>query len=244
MNLVFDIGNTYTKIALYDGEKKKTSVRTKVFSPEKLNEIFCTYLDKVDKAIISTVRETPDFIIDLATHGIPFVHVLSDKTKLPFRVEYQTPETLGTDRIAAAAGAYHAFPGRNTLIIDAGSAITYDYLSGKSYKGGNISPGLSMRFKALHKFTGKLPLGATLIKYSSPGKNTLDAITAGVTDGLIFEINEYIRIFRKKNMDSMVILTGGDSGYLKDRISYKTNYQPDLILAGLNYILEYNANQA
>jgi len=101
-----------------------------------------------------------------------------------------------------------------------------------------------MRFKALHRFTGKLPLGATLIKYSSPGKNTLDAITAGVTDGLIFEINEYIRIFQKDNLDSMVILTGGDSGYLKDRISYKTNYQPDLILAGLNYILEYNAKQA
>lgn len=244
MNLVFDIGNTFTKIALYDGEKKMTSARTKVSSPEKLSEIFCNYLGKVDGAIISSVRNIPDFIIDLATHDIPFVHILSDKTKLPFRIEYETPETLGPDRIAAVAGAYHMFPGRKILVIDAGSAITYDYLSGKSYKGGNISPGLTMRFKALHRFTGKLPLGATLMKYSSPGKNTIDAITAGVTDGLIFEINEYIRIFQKENLDSMVILTGGDSGYLKDRISYKTNYQPDLILAGLNYILEYNAKQA
>lgn len=244
MNLVFDIGNTSTKIALYDGEEKLTSIRTKVFSYEKLNEIFCQYLEKVDRAILSTVRETPEFVIDLATHGIPFVHVLSFKTKLPFKNEYQTPETLGPDRIAAVAGAYHLFPGRNILVIDAGSAVTYDYLSGKSYKGGNISPGLSMRFKALHRFTGKLPLGATLIKYSSPGKNTLDAITAGVTDGLIFEINEYIRIFQEQYMDSTVILTGGDSGYLKDRISFKTNYQPDLVLSGLNYILEYNAKKA
>lgn len=244
MNLVFDIGNTSTKIALYDGEEKLTSIRTKVFSYDKLNEIFCPYLEKVDRAILSTVRETPEFVIDLATHGIPFVHVLSYKTKLPFRNDYQTPETLGSDRIAAVAGAYHLFPGRNILVIDAGSAVTYDYLSGKSYKGGNISPGLSMRFKALHRFTGKLPLGSTLIKYSSPGKNTIDAITAGVTNGLIFEINEYIRIFQEQNMDSMVILTGGDSGYLKDRISYKANYQPDLVLSGLNYILEYNAKKA
>lgn len=244
MNLVFDIGNTSTKIALFDGEEKLTSIRTKVFSYEKLNEMFCPYLEKVNRAILSTVREIPEFVIDLATHGIPFVHILSHKTKLPFKNEYQTPETLGSDRIAAVAGAYHLFPGRNILVIDAGSAITFDYLSGKSYKGGNISPGLSMRFKALHRFTGKLPLGATLIKYSSPGKNTIDAITAGVTDGLIFEINEYIRIFQEKYMDSLVIITGGDSGYLKDRINYKINYQPDLVLSGLNYILEYNAKKA
>jgi type III pantothenate kinase len=100
-----------------------------------------------------------------------------------------------------------------------------------------------MRFRALHRFTGKLPLGSTLEKYSSTGKNTLEAITAGVTDGLIYEINEYIRTFQEKNIDSMVILTGGDSGYLKDRISYKINYQPDLVLTGLNYILEYNAKR-
>jgi type III pantothenate kinase len=100
-----------------------------------------------------------------------------------------------------------------------------------------------MRFKALHRFTGKLPLGSTLEKYYSPGKNTLEAVTAGVTDGLIYEINEYIRLFQEKNIDFMVVLTGGDSGYLKDKISYKINYQPDLVLAGLNYILEYNAKE-
>ena len=116
---------------------------------------------------------------------------------------------------------YYLYPGRNILVIDAGSVVTYDYLSGKTYKGGNISPGLSMRFKALHKFTERLPLGTTLEKYDSPGKNTLEAITAGVINGLIYEINEYIRAFQENNIDSMIILTGGDSGYLKNRISYK-----------------------
>jgi type III pantothenate kinase len=240
MNLIFDVGNTATKMALYDGFEKITSFRTKQYSCEKLQEIFSVYMDRIDRVIVSTVRNTPEYIIDMATLGIPYVHVLSHHTKLPFNNHYETPETLGPDRIAAIAGAFHLYPGRNVLVIDAGTAVTYDYLAGKTYNGGNISPGISMRFKALHRFTGKLPLGSTLEKYSSPGINTLDAITAGVTDGLIYEINEYIRLFEEKNIDAMVLLTGGDSGYLKDRIGYKVNYQPDLVLTGLNYILEYN----
>ncbi|MCX6328750.1 MAG: type III pantothenate kinase, partial [Bacteroidia bacterium] len=105
----------------------------------------------------------------------------------------------------------------------------------------NISPGLSMRFRALHRFTGKLPLASTTEKYSSPGKNTLESITAGVINGLIYEINEYIRTFEKKCTNFKVILTGGDSGYLKEKIDYKVTYLPDIVIDGLNYILEYNA---
>jgi type III pantothenate kinase len=98
-----------------------------------------------------------------------------------------------------------------------------------------------MRFRALHRFTGKLPLVSTTDKYSSPGKNTVEAITAGVINGLIYEINEYIRTFLKKHVDLKVILTGGDSGYLKDKLNYKVTYMPDIVIDGLNYILEYNA---
>jgi type III pantothenate kinase len=242
MNLIFDIGNTSTKMAVYDGNEKKTSIRTKQYSCERLEEIFSQY--SLDKAIISTVRNTPEFIIDLATHGIPYVHVLSHHTKLPFKNEYETPETLGPDRIAAVTGAYYLYPGRNIMVIDAGSAVTYDFLSGKIYKGGNISPGLSMRFRALHRFTGKLPHGSTTDHYPSPGKNTMEAVTAGVIDGLIFEINEYIREFEEKNIDSVIVFTGGDSGYLKSRINYKVIYHPDLVLEGLNHILEYNAKKS
>lgn len=243
MNIIFDIGNTATKIAFYEGDEKVTSFRTKQYSWERMHEICSPYQDKLDRAMVSTVRDTPAFIIDMATLGIPYVHILSHKTKLPIRVEYETPETLGTDRIAAVAGAYYLYPGRNVLIIDAGSAVTYDYLSGKTFKGGNISPGLSMRFRALHRFTGKLPLGSTIEKFTSPGINTLGAITAGVINGLIYEINEYIRAFEEKYIDFKVILTGGDSGYLKDRIDHKVSYMPDLVLDGLNHILEYNAKQ-
>ncbi len=241
MNLIFDIGNTGTKVAIYDGRKKMVLFRTKQFSWDNMLKICSPYEHKIDKAIISTVRDVPEFIIDMATLGIPHVHVLSHESILPFINEYETPETLGPDRIAAIAGASLLFPGKKILIIDAGSAVTYDYLAGKTYKGGNISPGLSMRFKALHRFTGKLPLASTTDKYSSPGKNTHEAITAGVINGLIYEINEYIRTFEKKYVSFKVILTGGDSGYLKDKINYQITYMPDIVIDGLNYILEYNA---
>ncbi len=110
MNLIFDIGNTSTKVAIFDGRKKVISFRTRIFSCEKLEKILGKY--ELDKAIVSSVRNTPDFVIDLATHGIPHVHVLSYKSKLPFKNEYETPETLGPDRIAAVAGAYLTFPGK------------------------------------------------------------------------------------------------------------------------------------
>jgi type III pantothenate kinase len=156
MNLIFDIGNSSTKMAVFEDQKKITVFRSKEFSCEKLGKKLSQY--KIDKAIISSVRKTPDFIYDLLTVNIPFVHILSHKSRLPFRIDYETPETLGTDRIAAAAGAFSLFPGAEILIIDAGTAITFEFLSGDIYKGGNISPGLNMRFRALHKFTGQLPL--------------------------------------------------------------------------------------
>ncbi len=238
MNLIYDIGNTSNKLAVYDKGEKVFSSRSKGFNCDDICKIISHY--KIEKGIICSVKLLPDFIYDLISINIPKTHILTHNTKLPFKNEYSTPETLGSDRIAAVAGAYFMYPGRNVLVIDAGTAVTYDYLSGKVYKGGNIAPGLSMRFKALHKFTSKLPLCSTIERFDSPGKNTIQAITAGVINGLIYEINEYIRSFQENNIDSMVVLTGGDSEYLKERISYKVNFQPDLLFTGLNHILEYN----
>jgi type III pantothenate kinase len=96
----------------------------------------------------------------------------------------------------------------------------------------------------LNKFTGRLPLGSTAEKFHSPGRNTLEAITAGVIKGLIFEINEYIRTFHEKHEGLKVIITGGDSGYLKGKIAHPVIYMPDIVIDGLNYILEYNAKKS
>jgi type III pantothenate kinase len=239
MNLIFDIGNSSTKMAVFDGMEKITVFRSKEFSCEKLEKKMGSY--DIDKAIISSVRNTPEYIIDLLSVNIPFVHILSHKSRLPFKIDYDTPDTLGTDRIAAVAGAFNLYPEADILIIDAGSAITFDFLSGSTYKGGNISPGLTMRFRALHKFTGKLPLVSPADNYSFPGRNTVDAISAGVITGVLYEINEYIRTFEKKHTGFKIVLTGGDSDYLKDKIDFQTTYLPDIVIEGLNYILEYNA---
>jgi type III pantothenate kinase len=98
-----------------------------------------------------------------------------------------------------------------------------------------------MRFKALNSFTGKLPLVSPEDNYSFPGRNSIDAIRAGVITGIIYEINEYIRTFVEKNTDFKIILTGGDSSYLKNKINHRITYKPDIVIDGLNYILEYNA---
>ncbi len=170
MNLIVDIGNTSTKLAVYEGREK--------LSVSRINELSCEELEnelkgfKIKKAIVSSVRNLPPYIKDLIFANIPFVHVLSYKSRLPFRIGYETPETLGTDRIAAVAGAFNLFPGAEILIIDAGSAITFDFLSVDLYKGGNISPGIEMRFKALNKFTEKLPLATLSDHCDSPGQNT------------------------------------------------------------------------
>ena len=239
MNLIFDIGNSSTKLAVFDGVEKVTIFQSRDFSCEKLAKKLSLF--KIDKAIISSVKEIPEFIIDLLSVNIQLVHILSHKSKLPFKNDYETPETLGPDRIAAVAGAYKIFPGADILIIDAGTAITFDFLSGNSYKGGNISPGLRMRFKALNKFTDKLPLITPESEYSFPGHNTSAAITAGVVTGMIYEINEYIRTFKKKHSDAKVVLTGGDGVFFKDKIINRHLYMPDIVIDGLNFILDYNA---
>jgi type III pantothenate kinase len=239
MNLIVDIGNTSTKLAVYKGPER--------IIVSRINDLKCDELEKtiggfrIDKAIISSVRELPPFITDLLFSNIPRTHILSHRSKLPFKVEYETPDTLGADRLAGVAGACLYFEGENILIIDAGTAITFDFLYGNSYKGGNISPGIGMRFKALNTFTGRLPLVKQSSDFSFPGRNTNDAILAGVIGGITYEINEYIRTFKKEHKNIKVILTGGDSSFLKEKLSYKTNYMPDIVIDGLNYILEYNA---
>jgi type III pantothenate kinase len=239
VNLIADIGNSSTKLAVYNKQEKVSVTRVDDLKYEELDKLLLTM--KIDKAIISSVKVLPRHITDLLILKIPFVHTLSHKSKLPFKIEYETPDSLGTDRIAAIAGANRLFPGSEILVIDAGTAITFDFLSGNSYKGGNISPGITMRFKALNHFTGQLPLLTPSGSFNSPGLNTTDAITAGVIMGVLYEINEYIRTFEEIRPVSGIILTGGDGEFIKDKIDHKVNYLPDVVIDGLNYILEYNA---
>lgn len=239
MNLIADIGNTRVKLAIFNKNEKISIAHFDDINVEILKDQL--YMHKVNKAIVTSVREVPAEILDSLQKRVPFVHYLTYNSRLPFEIEYESPESLGMDRVAGIAGAYNILNGNNVLLIDAGTAITFDFLIDKKYLGGNISPGIEMRFRALNKFTGKLPLLMKSEKYTSPGKNTSDAIVAGVQTGLIFEINEYIRTFTKKHKNLKIIITGGDGGFLSKYIDYEHSYQPDIVIEGLNYILEYNA---
>lgn len=170
---------------------------------------------------------------------------LNEKTKLPLKNRYKTPGTLGKDRLATAVGANYLFPSRNVLAIDAGTCIKYDFVNSKNeYLGGAISPGLDMRFKALHHFTAHLPQLKKMktANVNLIGRTTRDSILSGVQNGAIAEISGMIKCYQDKYENVHVILTGGDSVFIRTLVSEKNRIfaAPDLTLLGLNVILNYN----
>jgi type III pantothenate kinase len=173
---------------------------------------------------------------------LPYFIILDERTPLPIKVQYQTPQTLGKDRLAAVVGASFLQPEKDILVIDAGTAITYELIEASGiYLGGNISPGMSIRFKALNHFTGKLPL-VQEEKEEVPliGFSTKTAIQAGVVKGIIYEMDGYINELRSRYPELLVFLTGGHSFYFERRLKNTIFANINLVLTGLNRILEYN----
>jgi len=239
MNLVIDIGNTSVKAAVFDRHDLVIMERIANAGAEAIRA-FCGQA-RIEKVIVSSVAADPsDTVAQLREAGY-WVHHLTWQSKFPFRNMYQTPETLGVDRLAAVAGAISQFGQSTILIIDAGSAITYDLVSKGVFEGGTISPGMEMRFRALHTFASRLPLCSYSHNFRYPATNTVDAITGGVIMGLAFELNEYIRSIRKEYSNMVTILTGGDSELLTELINDEFITIPDLVIEGLNYLLEYNS---
>ena len=240
MNLIIDIGNTSQKIALLE---KEQIVLTARFSDFAAMENFIGDLEHpVTKAIISTVRDVPASVKGKIQRVAGHLHHLTHNSSFPFTIDYDTPETLGMDRLAAVAGAYNKYPDRNVLVIDAGTAVTYDLLINGTYSGGAISPGVDIRFRALSGFTGRLPLVERNADTVFPARSTSDSINCGVVNGIVFEINEYIRNFIKTDPDGLVIMTGGDSEFLAAKMAIRLTVEPDLVTRGLNFILEYNVH--
>lgn len=241
MNLVADIGNSTVKLAMF--ENGQVAFTSKLDDFDELEQFLGRSGRWFDKAIVSTVRDIPPGVIGKIEACSGLIHYLSFKSLLPFSVDYETPETLGMDRLAAIAGAYNRNPAGNVLVIDAGTAVTFDVLCRGRYLGGSISPGLSVRFRALNSFTGRLPLVEMSDETPFPARSTRNAINSGVIFGIVFEINEYIREFNKKYSGTEVILTGGDAPFLTGRISERHKTDPVLVMSGLNYILEHNAQK-
>lgn len=241
MNLVIDIGNTRIKLAVFNDYDLMFNVPLDELKVDQLQLLLNDH-PQLDKAILSSVRNYPGeirkFLHASFSRFVEFDHL----TPVPIVNLYQTPETLGFDRLAAAIGASCLFPGEDLLVIDAGTAITYDLVTKKNeYLGGNISPGLETRFKALHYFTGKLPLVTPRPEFQPMGRDTESAVRAGVQQGLIFEVEQTINFFNTIYKKLKVILTGGDAAFLDKNLKSTIFVQFNLALFGLNQVLEYNS---
>ncbi len=241
MNLVIDIGNSRTKLAVFHKNTIIDSLAFKSILKSDLDVLFSKY-PSINQCIISSVQKTDPITTDFLKQRAVKTKILDNNIPLPFKNTYKTPETLGKDRIAAIAGAIALYPKKNILIIDAGTAITFDVIDQEcQYQGGTISPGLEMRFKALNQFTAKLPLLNKTDKSKLIGKNTNEAIKNGVQNGIIFEIEGYLTKISNIYPQLVVILTGGDGPFFDNKLKNPIFAVSNLTLVGLNYILEYNA---
>lgn len=240
MNLTVDRGNTYTKIGLFEGETIFKTFAFENVDIEALQSVFSAY--EVENAILSSVSDAPTAMLDAIVSRVRAFIRLSGETPLPIKNLYRTPETLGTDRIAVAVAADMLSPvGAPSLVIDAGTAVTYEFVSADSeYMGGNIAPGLSMRFKALNHFTKKLPLVSCRENFEPVGRDTENAILAGVVEGMLFEMEGYIEKYTQQNPNLCVFLTGGDAFFFEKRLKNRIFANENLLLIGLNRILNYN----
>jgi type III pantothenate kinase len=237
MNLVIDIGNTHTKMAWFDKGILIESVRL-----EKSALEFEHLISRMpfDHCLVSCVGSYDTVAVILKEKKKEHL-LLNHNTPLPVIISYKTPETLGHDRIAAVAGARYVCPLCNVLIIDMGTAITIDFVNSEGvYAGGNIAPGLSTRFRSLNEFTARLPLVEKDNSFPDFGTDTRSAIVAGVQQGIIFEINSYLEKYSSLYPACEFIITGGDADFFVPRLKKPIFVIPDLVLKGLNYILEYN----
>ncbi len=242
MNLVIDWGNTLRKIALYDKQNMIYFKVRKELTPAILLELLAGKKE-VTAAILSTVADVPDPLIRYLRDSYFFIE-LNDRTPIPIINKYQTPETLGQDRLASVVAAQDRFPQQDILVIDAGTCITYDLITARQeYLGGGISPGIAMRFKALHTFTAHLPL---IEKETNPpliGQHTSGSILSGVMNGILAEMDGVIDRYKMEYPDIKIILSGGDAIYFDKRLKNSIFALPNSVLEGLNIILDYNLSE-
>ncbi|MFD2203907.1 type III pantothenate kinase [Shivajiella indica] len=235
---VIDIGNTRIKTAVFEAEKLVLEENFETF------ESFSDYSKNLNfqYAIISSVTYNQEQLKEMVDFSFIF---LSKDTPVPIENLYATPETLGVDRKAAAIGGRSIIENAPLLAIDLGSCITYEFLDAKDrYYGGAISPGLRMRFRAMHRQTARLPL-VDLTAGERPdliGNSTVNGMKSGVYHGILHEMQGFIQAYQAKYPGLRVIICGGDSKIFESLTKDHIFVIPNLVLYGLNRILTYNVN--
>lgn len=239
MNIVIDSGNTFSKIAWFEQDKLLKWEQGLLFD-QLLERIHFTS-DTLEHILFSSVNIPFTAFVEKLQSSIPIIP-LTNETPLPIGNQYGTVSTLGVDRLAAAVGAMEVTKGGNVVVIDMGTCVTCDYVNNEgSFQGGMILPGLNMRFKAMHTFTARLPL--VEVPESIPalvGDSTITCMQSGVINGMIAEINGLIHNFRQNYPNCNVVVCGGDMSYFENHIKQPIFAIPELVLIGLNRILQYN----
>lgn len=236
MNLVIDSGNTRFKVGVFDDT---VLVRKEFFTHENDLKKFITE-NSFEHMLVSSVKFDPTEILSWSSNSRKKI-VLTTSLQLPIKIKYATPQTLGVDRIAAACGAYLKYPDEDCLVIDAGTCINYEFLDrNRTYHGGAISPGVSMRFEAMHTFTSKLPLVKSISESKLIGDSTESCMQSGVMNGVLGEVNEIIQRYKDLYPDIRVILSGGDHSFFENNLKHPIFVAPDLVFDGLNGILLYH----
>jgi type III pantothenate kinase len=238
MNLIIDFGNSSAKVGIFEQDRM---VEKHVLDETELKVFLQNF--SAENCIISSVS-TDVSVIKSYIGRINNILVLDHTLPLPLTNHYSTPSTLGVDRLAAVCGAVALHRNADCLVIDAGTCITYDIVdSEKNYWGGAISPGLKMRFQAMHTFTKRLPLVTPVNDPKLIGDSTETCLQSGAILGLTEEINGIIRKYEEKFHDLKVILCGGDARFFENKLKGSIFAVPELVLSGLNSILIYNVNR-
>jgi len=243
MNLVIDIGNTYTKITVFKQDELVYNTQYQVVDSAIIDNLLEEH--PVDKAIISSVKKKESWQ-DLLAQKKPLTYFNIGMAR-GINNHYRTPETLGADRLAAVVGANYLYPGKNNLVIGGGTCITYDWVdAGGNYYGGSISPGLNMRYKALNNYTDGLPLLSADDSFEDNyGDDTTNAIRSGVQNGIKYELAGFIESYAVNKNELNIVLSGGDSIFfdtlLKNSIFAPCiKIEPYLVLKGLNAAIHNN----
>jgi type III pantothenate kinase len=243
MNLIIDVGNTKVKLAVFGNQKLVTKASaTHDNFLQKIDKLQKDYLN-LKNAVISSVGNISDEDLKQLESRFKLL-ILNRSTKVPFKNCYETPSTLGVDRIALVSASVNKYPDKNVLIIDAGTCITYDFITAQNeYLGGAISPGIRMRYNALHNLTANLPLLDTKPPKNLIGNSTSESIHSGIINGILKEIDGIVQEYEKKYQDLTVILTGGDTKFLSKQLKSSIFANSNFLLEGLNFILEFNSNE-
>lgn len=239
MNLAIDIGNTRSKYAFFDENQMVES--GKIGDLVGLGSFLSERSSDFERAIICSVNHSQQ---DLAEF-IPVekqVLYLNHLTPVPITMTYATPQTLGMDRLAAAVGGNYMFSNRAVMVIDIGTCITYDFINAQGvFEGGVISPGVELRYKAMHDYTARLPLLSDREDEGLIGTSTTSAMKSGVINGIVGEIEYMVSQFLLKSPDLKVIITGGGAKIFESRIKADIFVALEIVLVGLNRVLDYNA---